>query len=147
MGKENVSRADKAKEAIKRMRKLRLFDQVIDEFEESGTIEYSEPTRINAYRFGALYWVSNEPEWLEMISAFEENENAIVYHAVHSYTDFGEMLSLLYVSDYPEEWEYENENIDDGIVMTYTINFDDPISSEFGCIGIESASGGLLRKF
>lgn len=84
---------------------------------------------------------------MKMVREFEEKYNALVYHAVHSYTEFGELLSLLYVSDYEEEWPIDHEDIPYGVVMTYTINLDEPMFSEFGSICVKPAAGGLLRTY
>ena len=135
----------KRMEAMKRMINLGLMEQIVEEFVDENKIEYSEPVKMGGMKFGALYWVSNEPEWEKQVEEFEAEYNALVYHAVHSYTTFGECLSLLYVSDYPDEWEYDNEDIKDGYVMTYTINLDYPDCSEFGSIVVREAGGGLVR--
>lgn len=132
-------------EAIKRMNVLGIFDPVIEEFKSDGTIQYSEPSKIGGSDVGALYWLHNEPEWLKLVEEFEKQYNSTAYHVVHSYTSFGEMLSILYVSQYPEEWEMDNYDIKDGYVMTYTINLDAPDCSEFGTIVVQKASGGLVR--
>lgn len=132
----------KLNEAINRMKKLNLLPEIIKEFKkDQDLVQYSEPTPLG----GILYWIRNNPEWMEAVQEFEGKHNALVYHAVHSYTEFGELLSLLFVSDYEEEWEYDNEDLDDGYVMTYTLNLDDPIFSEFGTIAVKSAAGGLMR--
>ena len=137
-----MEREKKIKEAMKRMKKLQLLPQIIEEFgEHPELVQYSEPTPLG----GILYWIKNEPEWMKKVEEFEKENNAVVYHAIHSYTNYGEMLSLLFVSDYEEEWEMDNEDIEDGYVMTYTINFDDPICSEFGTIVVRPAMGGLKR--
>lgn len=132
-------------EAIKRMIKLKLIDNAIEEFRKDGIIEYSEPVYISGYKFGALYWVHNEPEWLAKVKEFEEKNNSLVYHVIHSHTQFGELLNLLYVSDDEEEWEMDNEDIEDGYAVAYVINLDAPDCSEFGSIAIRESGGGLLR--
>lgn len=132
-------------EAVKRLKKLGILDQVVAEFENDGVIEYSEPTNIGGHKVGALFWLHNNPEWLEMVKEFETKYNSMAYHVIHSYTEFGEMLSILHVSSYPEEWEIDNEDIDDGYAMAYVINLTYPEFSEFGTITIAKASGGLVR--
>ena len=134
----------KMNEAVSRMKALDLMPQIIREFKnDRELVQYSEPTPIG----GILYWISNEPEWMKMVREFEEKYNALVYHAVHSYTEFGELLSLLYVSDCEEEWPIDHEDIPYGVVMTYTINLDENMFSEFSSICVKPAAGGLLRTY
>ena len=82
---------DKKKEAIKRMKALGLFEQVIEQFDKENMINQSEPP------LGASYWL--EPEQLEHVRQFEKEHNAIVYHVIHNWTNFGELENYLFVSD------------------------------------------------
>lgn len=132
----------KIKEATDRMKKLNLYSQIIKEFEkDQGLVQYSEPTPFG----GILYWIKNNPEWMDMVGDFEHKYHSLVYHAVHSYTECGEMLSLLYVSDNPEEWCYDNDVLPYNYVGTYTINLTYPEFSEFGGIVVKPIAGGLVR--
>lgn len=132
-------------EAIKRMRKLGIMDQVVEEFKNEKVVEYSEPMSFGSVDFGALYWLHNKPEWLEKITAFEREFECLVYHVIYSYTSFGELLNVLYVSNYPEEWEMDNADLDEGYAMAYVINLTHPDCSEFGTIEVKEEGGGLLR--
>lgn len=136
-----MERTKKVAEAVKRMKMLGLYEQVIDDFEKTGRVYYSERTSLG----GILYWLDNNPDWEERVKRFEEEHNAVVYHAVHNYTEFGELLALLYISDEEEEWEYEQMDIQDGYVFSYCINFNAPECSEFGSIVVRQMAGGLVR--
>ena len=134
----NVSREQKKEEALRRMKKIRYWAQAKEAFRRSNRVFVNEPP------FGAVYDL--EPELAELVKGFEEENNALVYMVVRAFTDFGKMDSLLYVSDYPEEWEMDYEDLSDGIVMTYTVNYDMPDCSEFGSIGFRLGAGaGLVR--
>ena len=134
----NISREEKKAEAIKRMKKLRYWSQAKEAFRRSNKVFVTEPP------MGAVY--DPEPELAERIKKFEEENNALVYLVVRAFTNFGKMDSLLFVSDYPEEWDMDNEDLNDWIVMSYTINYDMPDCSEFGSIGVRpTIAGGLLR--
>lgn len=133
----NITREIKKEEAIKRMKALDIIDDAMNQFKNEDIIMVSEPP------FGALYWLDDEEK--EMVEEFEEEYDALVYMVVRSFTNFGKMDSLLYVSDYEEEWEMDNADINDGYVMSYVINHDMPDCSEFGSIAIRSVCGGLLR--
>lgn len=134
----NVSREEKKAEAILRMKELGYWGRAREAFRKSNKVFVNEPP------FGAVY--DPEPDLADRIKEFEKENNALVYMVVRAFTKFGQMDSLLYVSDYPEEWEMDHDDIKDKIVMTYTINYDMPDCSEFGSIGFRLGSGaGLIR--
>ena len=133
----NVSMEIKKAEAIKRMKDLGVFAQTIQQFKTDNLVSYSEPP------MGANYWLDDEQK--AIVDAFEKEYNALVYFVIRSYTQFGKLDSFLYVSDYEDEWEMENEDIKDGISMAYVHNYDVPDFSEFGSIGVQERFGGLIR--
>lgn len=125
-----ISIGAKKAEAIRRMKKMGVFNATIRQFEKEGHISRSDPP------FGAFYWVEGKD--LEAIRKFEEEHNALVYMVVRAYFNgFGMMDSYLYVEDEQNEWEFFDEDIASNVVMSYTINYDDPDCSEFGSIGIK----------
>ena len=132
-----VSRDIKKEEAIKRMKMLGIYDETIKQFEEENLISCSEPP------FGANYWINDEQE--EIVKNFEAEYNALVYFVIRSYTQFGTLDSFLYVSDYDEEWEYDIQDMKDGYVYSYVYNYDEPMFSEIGSIGVQERFGGLIR--
>lgn len=132
----NISIEKKKQEAIKRMQTLKIFPQTIQQF-KGGQVSYSEPP------LGANYWLDDEQK--EIVKKFEEEHNALVYFVTRSYTEFGMLDSLLYVSDYEEEWEMDREDIQDGYALAYVYNYDIPEYSEFGSIAVQNRFGGLVR--
>ena len=134
-----VTRETKKKEAVKRMKALRIIDNAIKQFEKDDIVMVSEPP------MGWLYWLNDEEK--QMVKEFEEEYNALVYMVVRAFTNFGKMDSLLFISDYEEEWEMDMESIQDGYVMTYTKNYDMPDCSEMGSIVVKPMFGGLLRRY
>lgn len=135
----NIPISEKKTEAIKRMRMMHLIPDAIKQFKNENQIMVSEPP------FGGLYWIEDELQIA--IKEFEEKNNALVYLVIRAFTNFGKMDSLLFVGDYKEDWEMENEDIKDGIVFSYTINYDMPDCSEMGSIGFRSIGGGILRTY
>ena len=133
----NITREAKKQEAIKRLKALNIINDAVKQFEKDDIVMVSEPP------FGGLYWLNDEEK--EMVRKFEENNNALVYMVVRSFTNFGKMDALLFISDYDEEWEMDNEDIKDDIVMSYVINHDMPDCSEFGSITVRPMFGGLVR--
>lgn len=123
------------KEAIERMKLLKMHENPIAEFEKEGKLNLSEQ--------GILFWLNEKEQ--NMVDEFEKEHNALVYHVVKSHTNIGLMYSLLYVSCYEEEWLYDSENIKNEISFAYVINVDSPDCSEFGSIGIRPCFGGVIR--
>ena len=135
----NVSREEKKAEAIRRMMKMNIWRQAVSAFKEYDTIFTTEPP------IGAVYTLDKKLQ--KEVENFEKEHDALVYIVVRAYTNFGMMDSLLFVSDYPEEWEMDNEDLEDRIAMTYTINWDMPECSEMGSISVlPTPAGGLVRQ-
>ena len=136
-------------EALKRLEILKekgLLKNVVDDFKKNDLIYYSEQTKMG----GILYYCTQSngaDKYVKIIEEFEKEHNAIVYHAIHIFTEFGELLNLLYVSSYDEEYEQDKQDLKENYVFSYVINLDDEIFSEFGSIGYEIKSGGLIRTY
>lgn len=136
----NISREEKKAEAIARMKAWGIFAPIVKQFEKEDLVSESTPP------LGACFWLNEEQ--LARVREFEEQNNALVYHVIHSYTNIGEMESYLFVSDYPEEWEMDRQDIGEGSQLVYVVNKDMPDCSEFGSIGIAlTAAAGLRRTW
>ena len=131
-----VTLKEKKTEAIARMKMLKLHENPIREFEKENKLNLSE-------HGGMLYWLSDEQK--AMVKDFEEENNALVYHVIHNYMDFGELLTFLYVSDYKEEWKLDRNDLKQGYALAYVKNIDDDFCSEFGSVEIKPQFGGLVR--
>ena len=132
-----IERELKVKEAVKRMKALHIYDDAINQFIKDGVVMVSEPP------LGGLYWIDDDLK--QLVQQFEQKHNALVYFVIRCYSTIGKMDSFLYVSDYNEEWELDNEDVSEGYVMTYTHNYDAHDCSEFGSIGVKGRFGGLIR--
>lgn len=154
--RRTVTKEEMRAEGVKRMKLLNMIPQTIKEFEHGEHINYSERVRFGSKtQSGILYWLDDN--MTERVKAFEKKYNSMVYHAIHSFTNFGEMLALLYVSSDVEEWEDDvsdlKEKVEDykGIKFynpfAYVINMTDEDCSEFGRIGIVPANGGIERIY
>ena len=141
---EKTLRERQQDEALKRMAILKLSPNVIEEF-KTGVVYYSE--RQNAFFDGILYWVSNDEEYEKILADFEKKHKALVYHAQLLHTSFGDMLTLLYVSKDPNEWQQDQEDLKDGVLFAYVANLDGADYSEFGSVGIVPKNGGVSRTF
>lgn len=131
-----VSKENKKKEAIKRMKALGIYSESIKQFER-GMVSYSEPP------MGANYWLDDEQK--AIIKEFEEEYDALVYFGMRSYTEFGKLDSFLYISDDEEEWFMDNADIQEGYAVAYVYNHDVPEYSEIGSIAVRERFGGLVR--
>lgn len=134
----NVSREVKMEEAVSRMKMLHIFPETIRQFQEDGKVSISEPP------VGAFFWMEGED--LDRVLDFEEKHNALVYVAIRSYTAFGKMDCFLFVSDFPEEWSMDREDIGQGQVLAYCFNYDMPDCSEIGSIGVAPTPAAGLRR-
>lgn len=135
------------KEAEKRIKELtekyHLNPNILKYFKE-GRVYYSYLTAYGM--IGSIDTISYDKRYEDAVKEFEEKyEGYMVYHAIEDITEFGEMLSLLYVSTHEEEWEFER-CVDD-YIASYTINFTNPDCSEFGDIIVSrfEDSGALIR--
>ena len=137
-----VSIEEKKAEAISRMKRLGIYPETIQLFERANIISISEPP------CGALFWATKEE--LARIREFEEKHNALVYMVVRTYfRELGKMDSFLFVSDYKdEEWDMDRNDLDCGQALAYVYNYDAPIFSEFGSIGLSlTPAAGLVRTW
>ena len=134
-----VSREIKKVEAIKRMKAMNIYSDAIKQFKNADIVMVSEPP------LGGLFWLNDEEK--EMVSKFEQENNALVYLVVRSFTNLGIMDNIFYVSDYQDEWFMDNADIDEHYACVYVINYDMPDCSEFGTIAWKSVGGGVLRVF
>ena len=134
----NVSMETKKAEAISRMKALDLYNPYIKAFKDKDEIFISEMT-------GGVYEFSENIELQAKVKEFEAEHKALVYHIIHTFTQFGELYNFLYVSDHQDEWEMDNADITDGYAMAYVWNNTDEWCSEFGSIGVRGKFGGIVR--
>ena len=137
-------------EALKRMKKWDLHENVIREFKDEDKLNKSERSFIPYYLNSELSFVPGNLYYLNeeetaMIKEWEEEYGGLVYHVIHDYTNIGELYTLLFVSKYENEWEYDNKDIETEEPLCYVINKDYNVNSEFGHCIIKPANGGLER--
>lgn len=137
------------KEALKRLEILqteyRMHPNVLKEFKTEEIIYYSET--FNKVYSGILYWLHNKKEFVEKVKEIEEKRNLYVYHCILSHTNIGDMLTMLYVSDDEEFWEFEQEQLKEGYSSAFVCNLTFELDSEFGEIGFDGVNGGLVRRY
>lgn len=87
-----------------------------------------------------------DTELIKAINDFEKEYNAYVYHIVYSNTNIGQLYTMLYVSNYEEEWKSDRADIEDKQLYAYVWNKSDEVLSEIGLVGIERADTNLLTR-
>jgi hypothetical protein len=140
-----MDRQKQKQEALKRMKMLQIMKEVIEDFKENDKLYYSE--RQNSFFNATLYWVDNKPEWAQTIKEFEKKNGVLVYHCQLTHHESGDLLSLLYVGEYEDEWEYERKDLLGGEAYVKVINLDDDFCSDYGYIGIQPSMGGITRTW
>lgn len=144
---ENIE-AMQRKEASDRLHALEamgLHPNVAREFDEKGTVYYSERVRFGQAPVGVLYWLDNEPELKAQAERLEREDGALVYLAALCGTAIGRMLALFYVSPYEEDWDADREDLLHGCACCFVCNLDDPQLSEYGGIAFAVSGGGIVR--
>ncbi len=135
-----ITQEQQKEEAIRRLELCGIGEELIDEFRDEDTVYVSE----------APYGVCTEPDYQqkERIYDFEEENNALVYHVITADTEFGELEIYLYVSDVPEDWGGDKEDLQSNKAIAYVNNLTHSSDSESGYIGFETSSAdGLIRTW
>ncbi|WP_315069279.1 hypothetical protein [uncultured Clostridium sp.] len=123
-------------EAIKRMKKLNLHENVLNEFEKEN--------KLNISRAGGVLFNLIDKE-IKMVNEFEDESGNLVYHVIYNKKDFMELYTFFYISKNEEEWDLDMEDLDNNIVVTYVLNVTNKLLSEYGDIKFKKSLGGLIR--
>ena len=115
-------------EAVFRMKKIGLPDEVITQFEENGVISRSCP--------GGGY-APTDGEQQSFIKELEEVGHILIYFVIRSETGIGEIDSYLYVFDDEERWASERTELENGIADAYFHVHKAPRYSVFCTVGFE----------
>lgn len=135
----NITKEEKKQEAIRRLHVL------ADRFNLGAKLEnYFNQDRLY-YSYGySMDTIHYDESYAESVKEFEEQYQCLVYHAIETGTQFGKMLSFLYVSDNRANWPAEEVAGD--TIMSYTYIIEDGWDEgEFGDIRLGSPMGYLMR--
>lgn len=139
----SVTRNEMKNEALARMRILKIHENAINDLEKNDMVN------VSFFGCGILYWPTDKQ--IELIKKFEDQYNCLVYHAISSTTEIGELLTLLYISQYESDWPTDREDLKNYdprygySIMAYVYNLSNDIFSEFGSVCVKSKNGGLVR--
>ena len=126
-------------EAVSRLMRLNVPPRVAKDYDRFGHIHMCTSPSGN-------YALIDDAAMKAEIAAFEESNEATVYMVIRMATFYGLLDSFIFVSKYTEEWDDEDLDLKDGYLMTYTINRDHPMCSEFGSICFERTDNrGIIR--
>ena len=124
-------------EAKRRMDIMGIPKRIIHQFIENGIVMVAEP-------YGFYRFLTDKEE--DEIKAFENEHNAVVYMVVNVGTEENGMKSMLFVSQFSEEWPSDKTDVKSGRVYTYTINRADASCCEYGAIGYTTTKDGCVLR-
>lgn len=134
-------------EAIRRLQvltaKYKLNPNILSSFKDDK-VYYSYLT--GGGILGSIDTISYDSRYEKAVRDFEsKHKGCVVYHAIESETACGDMLSLLFVGNRPEEWE--TERLSGNHIFAYVVNLTHPQLSEYGDITVSGYgnSGVLIR--
>ena len=122
-------------EAIRRLRKIGVMNGVVENF-KNDKLMMSESA-------GILYDL-NDGAKAAIEKMKEYSADALPYHLIHSFTEFGELYTVLFVSSNRDDWPSDGPDRE-GYVFSYVYNATDPSFSDYGDIVIQGANGGVVR--
>lgn len=124
--------------AIECMKMMDLLPAVVEDFQETGRVYYSEGP-------GILYWADNKPEFMEVIKELEKDGTSLVFHCTYAEYEFGACLTMFFVPKDKRGQEYLLRDVKDKQAYVYVHNFSEPMFSEYGMISFLPIHGGIVR--
>lgn len=138
-----ISKEEMKNEAIKRLEMMGIHGETIRQFKEENLVSYSIT--------GFNYWFSDQ--YKKIIEKFEEEQNCLVYYGILNKTNLEPTLSLFYVPNYDDDFNYRKEwlidrhDISECECLVYVHNLENEHFSEIGYIKFRPLHGGLQRLF
>lgn len=123
-------------EAVKRLELMGIREDVRRKFEDDGTVMFCNNEQYHPV----------DEEMAEEIRKFEREHDATVFLAVRMFTMIADLDALLFVGQYEEEWESQQNDLKDGYAMSYSINRDLPDYSEMGDIFFRVTKDGAIVR-
>lgn len=131
-----VTKERMKKEAIRRMELLGIHKTAVELFKKTGGLSCS-----GDYRIGS------NPEFERLAGVLANERGLLPYHVIYSRLPYGDMLNVLFVSKWEDDWEIEERVITKGGCYCYVYNLSDSSLSEYGSIGIANIGGILVRTW
>lgn len=127
---------EKKEKAIERMKILDIANEAILKFEKDGEVVCSDFN-------GILRRLTSDER--EKVQKWEKQNKCVAYHVLKTKTAFGDLLNILFVSDYKEDWNLEDCNLKRGLALAYVINLNFKENSEMGTISLRKIGQNLIR--
>lgn len=138
-----ISEEEWKAEALRRMKEMDFIPEVLNSFMRDGSIWISESPLSTLYVLEDGY--TYEKEVREILAEFKRCNAGRPYHVIRTVTNIGTMYSVLYVSNWKEEWNTEGMG-DDGEIIAGVYNVEMGNQGfDFGCIWVRPLFGGLCR--
>lgn len=134
-GEKIADREGMKREALKRMQSLNLDQETIRKFEVDDIVTCSDAGNI-----------VDVPEDIKVkMQQWEEQYGCMPYHVLHTFIYGFEAYEYMYVSIYPEDWDYEYSLIKECCSIVRSENLTIPEYSESGSIRFVNVNGTLKR--
>jgi len=150
-----LSTKDMKKIALKNLRTLNVYPEVIKRFtEDENDVWCSERGAFGAAKVGILYDTTQigytYKKEVDAALAYVRKQGDLPYHVIQTNMEFGNTFAVLYVSHDEEEDSVIGEDAFIGKsygyrAYAYVYNADDEDCSEYGGIAIKAMGGGLIR--
>lgn len=119
-----MTKQEMKNEAIARMKMLKIYGNAIRDFRKKDRVLNKSEG------YGALYWLNDEEK--EAVKDFEERTGNMVYTCILNHYEFGECLTMLYVSKDPLDWKGERREVINREPWVYVYNKTFDYESEIG---------------
>ena len=93
-----------------------------------------------------MVWIGIDDADQKMVRKFEEENDALVYLVLRTYTKRTILDSLLFISRYTDEWEMERTDLDASFAFSFVVNHEDDLFSEFGLIMVKTLDDGFVVR-
>lgn len=93
---------------------------------------------------GCINIIIYDKRYENIVKVFEEKYEAFVYHSIETFSIYGKMLTLLFVSKDESEWDFERPLKNEDYIHSYVFNLDNNFG-EFGDVFLSSDGGALVR--
>ena len=108
---------------------------IYKDYIESGELYYTD--------FNGIVRKLSSSIYEKVVKSICESHGIVPYYVIMTKTSFGDLINILFVSKYEEDWRVERES--GGIVHCWVENLSIPMYSEYGSIAIKSIGSTLIR--
>lgn len=113
---------------------------------ENGEICFCQPMNLMGNIVGVIIPLSKNSDLLKITKDFVKkyNNKLFPYLVLSMNTQYGQVVTILYVSGNEDEWEYDKTEMNNKQVCAYSLFVEDQ-EDEIGYIGYDIFEGGPIR--